>query len=103
MMAFNPKRTPAAELARLVETEAGGALPVTTPRAAAVGQSSKPRAEQMVQINFRASASMAKLIATLAEREGGSTRTLFARLLAAAGHPVPDGDLNPQASRRRYD
>jgi len=46
---------------------------------------------------------MAKLIATLAEREGGSMRKLFARLLAAAGHSVPEGDLCPQVNKRRYE
>lgn len=102
-MAFNPKRTPPAELARLVEAEAGRALPTTTPPAVPVGQPARPRAEPTVQINFRASVPMAKLIATLAEREGGSTRKLFARLLAAAGHPIPEGDLRPQTNKRRYE
>ena len=46
---------------------------------------------------------MAKLIATLAEREGGSTRKLFARLLADAGHAVPESDLRPQVNKRRYE
>lgn len=71
-MAFNPKRTPPAELARIVEAEAGRALPTTTPPVGPAGQPARPRAESTVQINFRATVPMAKLIATLAEREGGS-------------------------------
>lgn len=102
-MAFNPKRTPPAELARLVEAEAGRALPTTTPFSPLASQPARRRAEPTVQINFRASMSMAKLIATLAEQEGGSTRKLFARLLAAAGHSVPEGDLHPHVNRRRYE
>ncbi len=102
-MAFNPKRTPPAELARIVEAEAGRALPTTTPPVNLMGQPAKPRAEPTVQINFRATVPMAKLIATLAEREGGSTRKLFARMLADAGHAVPEGDLRPQVSKRRYE
>ena len=102
-MAFNPKRTPPAELARLVESEAGRALPTTTPPVGPVSQLARPRAEPTVQINFRATLPMAKLIATLAEREGGSTRKLFARLLADAGHIVPESDLRPQVNKRRYE
>lgn len=102
-MAFNPKRTPPAELARIVEAEAGRALPTTTPPVGPAGQPARPRAESTVQINFRATVPMAKLIATLAEREGGSTRKLFARLLADAGHAVPEGDLRPQVNKRRYE
>lgn len=104
-MVFKPKRTPPAELARLVEAEAGGTLPTTTPPLAHVvaSQPARLRAEPTVQINFRASRSMARLIAKLAEQEGGSTRKLIARLLAGAGHPVPDGDLRPQVNKRRYE
>ena len=102
-MAFNPKRTPPAELARIVEAEAGKALPITTPPVNPAGQPARPRAEPTVQINFRATAPMAKLIATLAEREGGSTRKLFARLLADAGHAVPESDLRPQVNKRQYE
>jgi len=102
-VAFNPKRTPPAELTRIVEAEAGRALPTTTPPVGPAGQPTRPRAEPTVQINFRATVPMAKLIATLAAREGGSTRKLFARLLADAGHAVPDSDLHPQVNKRRYE
>lgn len=104
-MAFKPKRTPAAELARLVEVELGANLPTTMP---SLPQSSVPvplvpRTDPTVQINFRASKAMAQLISHLAKQEGGSTRKLFARMLKEDGYTIPESDLNPQSSRRQYD
>lgn len=104
-MSFKPKRTPPVELARLVEAEAGSTMPTTTPRPPhqAIGPTlTPPKADPTVQINFRGSKGLAKLIAGLAEREG-STRKLIARLLRDAGHAVPDTDLNPTINRRRFD
>lgn len=104
-MSFKPKRTPPAELARLVEAEAGSTMPTTTPPLPyqVTGPAvTPPKADQTVQINFRGSKGLAKLIAGLAEQEG-STRKLIARLLRDAGHAVPDTDLNPPINRRRFD
>ena len=109
-MTFKPKRTPPAELARMIEQEAGATHPTTTPSDASIRQVplavvpvAVPRADPTTQINFRGSIPMAKLIAELAELEGGSTRKLFARLLKDAGHELPESDLNPFKSRRRYE
>ncbi len=104
-MAFKPKRTPAAELARLVEAELGANLPTTMPPSPQASMPVPPvsRIDPTVQINFRASKIMAQLISHLAKQEGGSTRKLFARMLKEDGHAVPESDLNPQASRRHYD
>ena len=55
-----------------------------------------------MQINFRATKDLAKLIARLSA-ERGSTRRLFAQLLQLDGHQVPEVDLNPPDTRRRYD
>lgn len=103
-MSFKPKRTPPAELARLVEAEAGSSLPTTTPPPTQQPPvpAAAPKADPTVQINFRGSRGLAKLIAGLAEKEG-STRKLIARLLRDAGHAVPETDLNPPVSRRRFD
>ncbi|TDH62301.1 hypothetical protein E2C06_11835 [Dankookia rubra] len=57
---------------------------------------------ELVQINFRASKDLAKLISRLSA-ERGSTRRLFAQLLQNDGHEVPAADLNPPDTRRRYD
>lgn len=57
---------------------------------------------ELVQINFRASKDLAKLIARLSA-ERGSTRRLVAQLLQLDGHEVPAADLNPPDTRRRYD
>jgi len=103
-MAFNPKRTSAADLARMVETQAGSHMPTTTPNPSVVSQIAEPTTKQegTVQINFRGSKGLAKLIAGLAEQEG-STRKLIARLLRDAGHTVPEVDLSPPVNRRRFD
>jgi len=68
---------------------------------ATVGQGTKLKAPPTVQVNFNASEDFARLIAKLA-REAGSTRRLFARWAKAAGHDVPDADLNPVDNRRRW-
>ena len=104
-MSFKPKRTPPAELARLVEAEAGSSMPTTTPspaRQADAPVAPPPKADPTVQINFRGSKGLAKLIAGLAEKEG-STRKVVARLLRDAGYTVPETDLNPPINRRRFD
>ena len=85
-------------------------LPATTvvraepERAAGRRQASAAAAPklELVQINFRASKSMAKIIARLSA-ERGSTRRLIAQLLQLDGHQVPAADLNPPDTRRRYD
>ena len=103
-MAFSPKRTSPADLARLVESQAGPHMPTTTPNPAVVGYLASPATKQegTVQINFRGSKGLAKLISELAEQEG-STRKLIARLLKDAGHVVPEVDLSPPVNRRRFD
>lgn len=100
-MSFKPKRTPAAELARLVEAEVGDTVPRTLPPPPS--PPAPARAEPTVQINFRGSKKLARLISELAEREGGSTRKLISRLLKEAGHEVPESDLNPPNPKRRYE
>jgi hypothetical protein len=60
-----------------------------------------PRAPKTVQINFNASEDFARLIAKLA-REAGSTRRLIAKWAKAAGHDIPEADLNPIDNRRRW-
>lgn len=65
------------------------------------GEGRGSRAPKTVQINFNASEDFARLIAKLA-REAGSTRRLVARWAKAAGHEVPEADLNPIDNRRRW-
>lgn len=54
-----------------------------------------------MQINLRASKDMAWLVARLSA-ERGSTHRLIAQLLRLEGHDVPEADLNPHDSRRRF-
>jgi hypothetical protein len=87
-----------------------GDLPATTGTRVEAEPSAKHRqaaAEaapkvELVQVNFRASKGLAKLIARLSA-ERGSTRRLVAQLLQLDGHEVPEVDLNPPDTRRRYD
>ncbi|GEM_PF-2396112 len=110
MGSFAPKRTNSADLARLVEATVTHIPPavvnptMATPAPAPVEAPAPaaPKAEATVQINFRGSKGLAKLIAELAEKDG-STRKLIARLLKEAGHSVPEVDLNPPDNRRRFD
>src|SRR3954462_15543694 len=61
---------------------------------------SAPMSTATEQINFRASPELARILARLAVDQG-SIRLVIARLLQAAGHPVPDADLAPPPGRRR--
>ncbi|WP_143018246.1 hypothetical protein [Belnapia rosea] len=87
-----------------------GDLPATTGTRVEVEPSAKHRQAateaapkvELVQVNFRASKGLAKLIARLSA-ERGSTRRLVAQLLQLDGHEVPEVDLNPPDTRRRYD
>lgn len=84
-------------------------LPATTGRSEAEPSAKRrqaiaeapPRVE-LVQVNFRASKAMAKLLSRLSA-ERGSTRRLIAQLLQSDGHEVPEIDLNPPDTRRRYE
>lgn len=54
-----------------------------------------------VQCNFRVSEDFARLIAKEAEVTGGM-RKFFAHLAQQAGYKVPDIDLNPPSTRRKW-
>lgn len=73
---------------------------VTSPEQQAVKQ---PLPTSM-QINFRASPAMAKVLHEL-QRDAGNIgiRRLIARMLAEKGHEIPDEDLSPKFTRRSYD
>ena len=89
----------AAQLGEVTATlPAATAAPLAPP---VVPAAPAPKAE-LVQINFRASKDLARLIARLSA-EAGSTRRLIARLLRDSGHTVPNIDLDPPDSRRRFD
>ncbi len=75
---------------------------VPTPVSAHQAVPARPERIELVQVNFRASKGLAKLIARLST-EAGSTRRLIAQLLRDSGHAVPDVDLNPPDTRRRFD
>ena len=57
-----------------------------------------------MQINFRASPAMAKVLHDL-QREAGNigVRRLIARILAERGQEIPEEDLNPKFTRRSND
>jgi hypothetical protein len=67
----------------------------------AVVAQGRGRAPKTVQVNFNASEAFARLIAEEAAKAGG-TRRMLARLMQAAGHAVPEADLNPPDNRRRW-
>jgi hypothetical protein len=96
MKAFKPKRVTGADLhAQIAPVVAH--LPAAVPAAPAPAGKSQPA---VVQVNFKASPQFAALIAQRAA-EAGSTRRYLARLMAAAGEPVPENDLNPPDNRRK--
>jgi hypothetical protein len=79
-------------------TAVTGAIPTATGPTTALPPAS-PRM-RIVQVNFKCSEELAELIARLGA-EAGSTRRFIARLMAAAGHPVPPTDINPPDPRKR--
>lgn len=106
---FRPKglvaaeRPTGAELTQALAGVTGHLLPTTPSEPARVvtqERAPKPEREPLLLVNFKATRSFAKLLSQLAEKEGG-LRRMFARMLAEAGHPVPEADLNPRHPRRR--
>ena len=108
------KRTPisrpdGAELVRRISSETEGLPPTRLPAPrepdppkslpSATPQHFK-QSTATEQINFRGSSGLARLLARLAV-EQGSIRLAIARLLADAGHEVPEVDLQPPPGRRR--
>jgi hypothetical protein len=100
------QRVSVEEIARM--TAAGGHLPPTTAPAAPQATSEVAPAGkgarvepgyQVVPINFKCTPDMARLLARLAEPEGGIRRFL-AKTLQSMGHDVPAHDLNPPTNRR---
>lgn len=81
------------------------ARPPKTPDAVGPQQSDvKQSLPTSMQINFRASPAMAKVLYEL-QRDAGNigVRRLIARMLAEKGHEIPDEDLSPKFTRRSYD
>lgn len=90
-MTFRPKPTRPSASA-LAEALAPAARPLPPTRGEREGAT--------VQIMFRCSPTMASIVGRRAE-EAGSTHRLFARLLADAGEPIPEYDLEPPKTGRR--
>jgi hypothetical protein len=59
--------------------------------------------EPLVQINFKCSRALAKLIDELCSAEHITQRAAIARAFRALGYDVPEPDLNATARKRRYD
>jgi hypothetical protein len=94
---FKPKRVSGAELSTQISSVTAN-LPAAS-AARPVGP--VPRAPKKVQINFQVSEAFAELVAREAEK-AGSTRRFFARLMQQAGYDVPEVDVNPPDTRRRW-
>jgi hypothetical protein len=96
-----PKReNPAMLAAKLM----GGAsaLPTTTPPKPAPPASSARR-EPSLQINFRVTPKLARLLHDQQAAAGDiGVRCFIARVLRHAGYDVPDEDLEPRFNRRDY-
>src|SRR4051812_19849301 len=95
MSTFKAKRVSGAELTAQI-AGATAHLPTATPVPAATPQ----RAAPTMQINFKASETLADLIAREAV-QAGSTRRFIARLMRQAGYQVPDVDVDPPDTRKR--
>lgn len=93
-MTFKPKPT-AVELAHAIER--------TMPDVPATTVALAPKHDtRTVQINFRGSIGLAKAIAEASEAHGGMRR-FVAHLMRQAGYAVPDIDIDPPSTRRKYD
>ncbi len=97
MSNFKPKRVSGAELITQISSVTASLPAASTPQPPAP----VPRPPKKVQINFQASEAFAELVAREAEKVG-STRRLFARLMLNAGYEVPEADVNPPDTRRRW-
>jgi hypothetical protein len=98
------RRTPidrpgGAELVRRIAGETEDLPPTRRAPQSVAPQPSMP-VTATEQINFRGSPGLARLLARLAA-EQGSIRLVIARLLASAGHDVPEADLALPPGRRR--
>ena len=85
------KRTPAPELASIVEAAAKRPAKAAAPAEAATPAPTPPPAKNM-QLNFSCSPGLVYLVNEHAVKEGG-IRAFIARVLKEAGYPVPDEDL----------
>jgi len=96
-MTFKPKRT-AVDLAEAVQRSMPDVPLTTVPTmpARAAGDL------RTVQVNFRASVGLAKAIAEASEPRGGMRR-FIEQLMRQAGYDVPDIDIDPPSTRRKYD
>lgn len=97
MSSFKPKRVSGAELTTQISSVTASLPAASIPQPSAP----VPRPPKKVQINFQASEAFAELVAREAEKVG-STRRLFARLMLNAGYEVPEADVNPPDTRRRW-
>lgn len=91
------KRMKGLEVGRLVERQ----MPTTPPTATMPRGGRAGEGERTVQINFRASEGLDRLL----KREAGDDgiRVFIARVLQQAGYAVPDYDLVPHHTRRAYE
>jgi hypothetical protein len=94
---FRPKRVSGAELTAQISSVTASLPATSTPQPV----TAVPRSPKKVQINFQASEAFAELVAREAEKVG-STRRFFARLMLKAGYEVPEADVNPPDTRRRW-
>jgi hypothetical protein len=82
-----------------------GSLPATIlPQTAPVAAPEKVRKSRppTVIVNMKASLEFARIIGQEAEKYGG-LRRMLAHMLAERGLPVPEYDLNPPSTRRKYE
>lgn len=110
MSTFKPKRTSGADLVRQISAVTAD-LPSQSGHPGDRGvvekgihrsqPAERERPPPVVQVNFKVSERLAALIAEQGEK-AGSTRRFFARVLRDAGFEVPDADISPPDTRRRW-
>jgi hypothetical protein len=96
-MTFKPKRT-AVALAEAIQR----AMPDVPATTAPSAPGKPPPDLRTVQVNFRGSIGLARAIAKASEPYGGMRR-FIAQLMRQAGYAVPDVDVDPPTTRRKYD
>lgn len=96
-----PKREDPAVLA--AKLMGGAALLPTTTAPKPASSPAPARREPSLQVNFRVTPKLARLLHDQQAAAGGiGVRCFIARVLKQAGYDVPDEDLEPRFSKRDY-
>ena len=103
LKSLSPAKPGPDEIARTMESVLH-TLPTATPgRPTETSTRAAEADDRLVQINFRCSVKLAKVIDDLCAAEHITQRAAVARAFQALGFDIPDADLKAESRKRRYD